>query len=80
VCINWQVTLLNYWWVGGFVNHHRFLFGDEIFLEQELLIEGLVLLNQIVEPSSVRALSMAQRDIFSGRATLLLPVMIIVKD
>ena len=80
MCINWQVALLNYWWVGGFVNHHRFLLRDEVFLEQELLIEGLVLLNQIVEPARVRALRMAQRGIFNGRATLLLSMIIVVKD
>ena len=80
MCINRQVTLLNYWWVGSFVNHHRFLLGYEVLLEEELLIEGLVLLNQIVEPARVRALSMTQRGIFNGRATLLLPVIIVVKD
>ena len=80
MCINWQVTLLNYWWVGGFINHHRFLLGDEILLEEELLIKVLVLLNQIVEPASVSALSMGQRGIFNGRATLLLPMIIVVKD
>jgi hypothetical protein len=80
MCINWQVTLLNERWVGGFVNHYRFLLGDEILLEEELLIEGLVLLNQIIEPSSVRALSMAQRGIFNWGGTLLLPMMIVVKN
>ena len=80
MCINRQVTLLNYWWVGSFVNHHRFLLGYEVLLEEELLIEGLVLLNQIVEPARVRALSMTQRGIFHGGATLLLPMMIVVKD
>jgi len=80
MCINWQVTLLNDRWVGGFVNHHRFLLGDEVLLEEELLIEGLVLLNQIVKPSSVHALSIAQRGIFNWGATLLLPAMIVVKD
>ena len=52
----------------------------EVLLEEELLIEGLVLLNQIVEPARVRALSMTQRGIFHGGATLLLPMMIVVKD
>jgi hypothetical protein len=80
MCINRQVTLLNYWWVGSFINHHRFLLGYEVFLEEELLIEGLVLLNQIIEPARVSALSMTQRGIFNGRTTLLLPVIIVVKN
>lgn len=44
------------------------------------MIESLILLYQIVEPASIRALIMTQGVIFSGRATLLLPMMIVVKD
>ena len=75
------VTLLNQRWVGGFVDHHhRFLLGDEVLLEKEFLIEGLVLLDQIVEPAALGSLSRQRWLIFNGRVALLLSMVIIVKD
>ena len=76
-----MVTLLNQRWVGGFVDHHhRFLLGDEVLLEKEFLIEGLVLLDQIVEPAALGSLSRQRWLIFNGRVALLLSMVIIVKD